>query len=360
MDKADCRVTRRTAARGAGHLTRMSYVRSILLLTKAGWGCQMHTGGPVGVGPPTIGSMDERLRQRAAVVALLRLPKVSWPEVAASAIERGDAVGLLAERLGDDGALFSLDASPDALLESAAGDLARWMAEGIDVHACLDDSYPEQLRDIHQVPPLVFTRGQPAPDRRAVAVVGTRQPTPEGIRTAETIARNLAAAGVTVVSGLATGIDTAAHTAALQVGGRTVAVIGTGINRCYPASNAQLQRRIAAEGLLLSQFWPDAPPTKTSFPMRNAVMSGYAAATVVIEAAYRSGARMQARLALEHGRPVVLPRHLLTHDWARDYAQRPGVHVVNDVDDLLATVEGLTAQMIPRPEALRGLAHLTI
>ncbi|OLB76009.1 MAG: DNA processing protein DprA [Actinobacteria bacterium 13_2_20CM_2_71_6] len=303
--------------------------------------------------------MDERLRQRAAIVALLRLPKVSWPEIAAVVIERGDALGPLAERLDDDGALFTLDASPEALLDSAAADLARWMAEGIGVHACLDDSYPEQLRDIHQVPPVVFTRGQLATDRRAVAVVGTRQPTPQGISTAETIARHLAEAGVTVVSGLAAGIDTAAHTAALQAGGRTVAVIGTGINRSYPAGNAELQHRIAAEGLVLSQFWPDAPPTKTSFPMRNAVMSGYAAATVVVEAAYRSGARTQARLALEHGRPVVLPRQLLTHDWARDYAQRPGVHVVDDVDDLLATVEGLAEQMVPGPEALRGLAHLT-
>jgi DNA processing protein len=320
----------------------------------------MQTGRPGGAGPPTIGGMDERLRQRAAIVALLRLPKVSWPEVAAMVIERGDALGLLAERLGgDDGALFTLDASPEALLDSATADLAGWTAEGIGVYACLDDSYPAQLRDIHQVPPLVFTRGHLDADRRAVAVVGTRQPTPQGISTAETIARHLAEAGVTVVSGLAAGIDTAAHTAALQAGGRTVAVIGTGINRSYPAGNAELQRRIAAEGLVLSQFWPDAPPTKTSFPMRNAVMSGYAAATVVVEAAYRSGARMQARLALEHGRPVVLPRQLLAHDWARDYAQRPGVHVVNDVDDLLTTVEGLAEQMVPGPEALRGLAHLT-
>src|SRR5205823_5175621 len=116
--------------------------------------------GPGGVGPPTIGGMDERLRQRAAIVALLRLPKVSWPEIAAVVIERGDAVGLLAERLGDDGALFTLDASPEALLDSAANDLVQWVAEGIGVHACLDGSYPEQLRDIHQVPPLAFTRGQ--------------------------------------------------------------------------------------------------------------------------------------------------------------------------------------------------------
>jgi DNA processing protein len=308
---------------------------------------------------PTIIGMDKRHRQRVAMVALLRLPKVSWPQIAAAVIDGGDAVSLLEERLRDDGALFTLDTPPlDALLYSAATDLAQWDEAGIGVHTCLDGSYPQQLRDIHQVPPLVFTRGRLAADQRAVAVVGTRLATPRGLRVAKAISRNLAEAGVTVVSGLAAGIDTAAHLAALEAGGRTVAVIGTGINRSYPAANADLQHRIAADGLVLSQFWPDASPTKTSFPMRNAVMSGYAAATVVVEAAYRSGARMQARLALEHGRPVVLPRELFAHDWAQDYAQRPGVYVVDGIDDLLSTVDRLTVQMVTGPEALRGLAHL--
>src|SRR5947199_9558912 len=102
----------------------------------------MRTGEPGSAGPPTIGSMDERLQQRAAIVALLRLPKVSWPEVAASAIERGDAVALLAERLGDDGALFSLNASPDTLIELAAADLARWTADGIGLNRWPDGPYP--------------------------------------------------------------------------------------------------------------------------------------------------------------------------------------------------------------------------
>jgi DNA processing protein len=307
---------------------------------------------------PTIGDMDERFRRTAAIVALLRLPKASWPEVAATVLDCGDPLQVLAERVSDDGALFSIGESVDSMLDAAVAELTAWTAEQVGVYSCLDDAYPGQLRDIHQVPPLLFTRGRLAADSRAVAVVGTREATPEGISTATAIARHLATAGVTVVSGLATGIDTAAHTAALAAGGRTVAVIGTGINRYYPAANTQLQQRIAIDGLVVSQFWPDAPPTKTSFPMRNAVMSGYAAATVVVEAAYRSGARMQARLALEHGRPVVLPRKLLAHDWARDYAARPGVHVVDNLDDLLVTVEGLTANMVPGMEALRGLAHL--
>jgi DNA processing protein len=147
---------------------------------------------------------------------------------------------------------------------------------------------------------------------------------------------------VTVVSGLAEGIDTAAHRAALDHGGRTVAVIGTGLRNVYPASNRPLQDRIGREHLVLSQFWPDASPTKTSFPMRNAVMSGYAAATVVIEAGWKSGARMQARLALEHGRPVFLHESLLGHDWAQDYERR-GAVVVSSADDVLKELHEMLA-----------------
>jgi DNA processing protein len=308
---------------------------------------------------PTIDATGDGLSQRAAVVALLGLPNASWTEVAASAIERGDAISLLRERTHDQDALFSISPGVDALVARATADIAAWEAAGIGVHTCLDESYPDQLRDIHQVPPIVFTRGRLAPDQRAVAVVGTRQASPQGIAAASRIAAALAMANVTVVSGLAAGIDTAAHIAALDVGGRTVAVIGSGINQCYPASNRHLQRRIPAEGLVLSQFLPDAPPSKTTFPMRNAVMSGYAAATVVVEAAYRSGARMQARLALEHGRPVVLPQELLVHDWAVEYAKRPGVHVVHGIDQLLSTVDDLISQMLTSLEDLDSLTGFT-
>lgn len=322
--------------------------------------CQLRSGAPDGLRPHTISGMEERLKQLAALVALLRLPKASWPQTAASAIERGDAYELLLEQLDEEGALFPLDAPVEVLLAAAAADIQEWEAEGISVHGCLDAAYPAQLRDVHQVPPLLFTRGRLEADRRAVAVVGTRKASPDGIRIAQAIARSLAEADVTVVSGLAKGIDTAAHTAALEAGGRTVAVIGTGIRKSYPAENRDLQEQIAAQGLLISQFWPDSPPTKTGFPMRNAVMSGYAAATVVVEAEHRSGARMQARLALEHGRPVVLPQELLVHDWARDYAQRPGVYVVTGIQELLSTVELLTTRMSPNLESLSELAQFAV
>jgi DNA processing protein len=209
----------------------------------------------------------------------------------------------------------------------------------------LDAEYPSNLRMIHQHPPVLFMRGTADErDVTSVAVVGTRQPTPRGIDQARQLATGLAGNGIPVISGLAAGIDTAAHTAALEAGARTVAVIGTGIDRVYPAQNADLQEEIAAKGLVISQFLPGSSPTKASFPMRNAVMSGYALATVVVEAAHRSGARMQARLALQHGRHVFLMRSLLEHDWARDYAERPGVTVVETADDVFAGLQRLAAE----------------
>jgi len=200
----------------------------------------------------------------------------------------------------------------------------------------LNQDYPAQLLTVHQRPPFLMMRGAPSPaDSRGVAVVGTRKATDRGIRQARQLARELSDAGVPVVSGLAAGIDTAALSGALSAGGRAVAVIGTGLRRSYPKENAGLQERIGQVGLVISQFLPDAPPTKATFPMRNAVMSGYSAATVVVEAPYRSGARMQARLALEHGRRVFLLDTLLANDWARSYAERPNTVVIRSVSDVI-------------------------
>ena len=182
------------------------------------------------------------------------------------------------------GSLFEV--APADGLDEAARDLERWERAGIQMVCVLDAEYPSNLRMVHQHPPVLFMRGTADErDATSVAVVGTRQPTPRGIDQARQLATGLAAHGVPVISGLAAGIDTAALTAALAAGGRVVAVIGTGIDRVYPPQNAGLQQEIAANGLVISQFLPGSPPTKASFPMRNAVMSGYTLATVVVEAA---------------------------------------------------------------------------
>ncbi|MFI7443398.1 DNA-processing protein DprA [Nonomuraea indica] len=296
--------------------------------------------------------MSSELRERAALVALLQRPGAKWAEIALSILEQGSAVAVLNGEMRIQETLFADTDPVESAITKAEHALAEWEALGIGVRTCLDEDYPSQLRGIHQMPPILFFRGRLMEERRAIAVVGTRQASENGLRIASTVARELAVNGVTVVSGLAKGIDTAAHRAALGAGGRTVAVIGTGINQFYPAENHRLQEQISREGLVISQFWPDTPPSQKTFPMRNAVMSGYAAATVVVEAPWKSGARIQARLALEHGRPVVMPDHLLEHDWARAYAERPGVHVVSSLSELLSVVERLINRLNAGPDSL--------
>jgi DNA processing protein len=273
--------------------------------------------------------------ERAALVALLKTATRPWREYADAIEERASASAVLEEERG----LFACDE-----LERAATELAGWERSGIQLRTVLDPDYPENLRMVYDRPPLIFISGSlQRSDGRSVAVVGTRRASVNGQTRARAIAEHLVGAGYTVVSGLAAGIDTAAHTAAIRHGGRTVAVIGTGLRRTYPPENAELQRRIASDGAVVSQFWPDEPPTPKSFLARNTTMSGLALATVVVEASHTSGARAQARLALEHGRPVFLPDSLLDQPWARDFADRPGAHVVQDPDEITTTIERLSS-----------------
>jgi DNA processing protein len=274
--------------------------------------------------------------ERGALLALLRTSGRSWAQVTDEVESVGSALQVLRDGVGGQLSLLPADNDADTAAEMVEQEIAAWEQQGMRFLSVLDADYPAQLLTVHQRPPFLITRGTPsAADARGVAVVGTRNATDRGLRQARQLATELTDAGVPVVSGLAAGIDTAALSAALSAGGRAVAVIGTGLRRSYPKENAGLQQRIGEAGLVISQFLPDAPPTKTTFPMRNAVMSGYSAATVVVEAPNRSGARMQARLALEHGRQVFLLDTLLVNDWARDYAERPNTVVVRDVSDVI-------------------------
>lgn len=290
--------------------------------------------------------MNDTLQlESAALLALLRAPGARWQQIAHDVEEAGSALVVLEHGSAVDQASLFDQVSPQSPdLSAQIAELDAWHSEGISVFTVLDADYPENLRTVYDRPPLVFVAGELRPeDSRSVAVVGTRRPTDDGIARARRIARHLAASNYTVASGLATGIDTTAHTAALDAGGRTVAVIGTGLRRSYPKANAALQARIAGEGAVISQFLPDAPPTKRSFPMRNGVMSGLALATVVVEAGEVSGSRMQARLALQHNRPVFLLRSLLEHDWATSMERRPGVYVVDEPEQITETIDRLTS-----------------
>ncbi len=205
----------------------------------------------------------------------------------------------------------------------------------------LDDAYPANLRMIHDHPPFLFVRGSLADgDDRAIAVVGTRSPSPAGVRAATEIADALARRGITVVSGMAVGIDTAAHVGALNAGGRSLAVFGAGIDHVYPPSNRALARMIANSGAALSQFWPDMAPTRWSFPVRNIVTSGLSLGTVVVEAGPTSGARQQAEHALRHGKRLFLLERLVEHQpWAQDLIGTPGVVAIDDIEAILTAIE---------------------
>jgi DNA processing protein len=282
--------------------------------------------------------------EAAALIALLRAGERPWAECADLVEESGSAVAVLdRERTNKPATLFG-DEDPGAQLEQIAAEIDAWEAEGMRLHTVLDPGYPDNLRGVHDRPPFVFIAGALAPaDGRAIAVVGSRVASQHGVWAARAIAEHLVDQQFTVVSGLAAGIDNAAHTAALARGGRTLAVIGTGLRRCYPPQHADLQRLIAAECAVISQFWPDSPPSRRSFPMRNAVMSGLSLATVVVEASLTSGSRIQARLALEHGRPVFLLESVLEHEWARECAARPGARVIRSPDEITTIVERLTS-----------------
>jgi len=169
-----------------------------------------------------------------------------------------------------------------------------------------DAEYPARLREVPTAPATLHVRGGLADaDALAVAIVGSRRATSYGLDVAELLAADLAARGVTIVSGLARGIDAAAHRGALRVGGRTIALLGSGVDVIYPPENRELAARIVERGALVSQFPAGTPPLPQNFPMRNAVIAAMSLAVVVVEAAERSGSLITARVAAELGREVL-------------------------------------------------------
>jgi DNA processing protein len=212
-----------------------------------------------------------------------------------------------------------------------------------------EKSYPVLLAEIPDPPPAVFVRGDFDPgDDKTVAVVGSRRSSLAGLDIAGEIARGLAELGFTVVSGLARGIDTAAHRGALKAGGRTVAVLGSGLDVIYPGENANLARSVASCGGLLSELPPGSQPLPHNFPRRNRLISGLARGVVVVEATARSGALITARCALEQNRSVFavpgtpgLPGSGGTNDLIRQ-----GAILVESAEEV---VEDLGPQLLPAP-----------
>ncbi len=213
---------------------------------------------------------------------------------------------------------------------------------GVQVLTWNDPDYPRRLRQIYNPPPVLYLKGTLLPqDEWAVAVVGTRRPTNYGREAARVLAEGLARQKITVVSGLALGIDAEAHKAALDAGGRTIAVLGSGFRHLYPARHIPLARRIVEQGAVLSEYALDVRPEASNFPPRNRIISGLSLGVLVVEAGERSGALITARYAVEQGRDVFAVPGPIFHrpSAGTNHLIQQGAKAVTSVQDILEELD---------------------
>jgi DNA processing protein len=247
--------------------------------------------------------------------------------------------------------------------------LAAAARTGAEPIGWLDARYPPQLRTIADPPPLLWVRGDPTClSLRAVAIVGSRAASVYGLSVAQRLAFDLAASGVTVVSGLARGCDGAAHEGALEAGGRTVGVVGCGPDVVYPAEHRNLYGRVVRQGAVVSELGPGTPPLPHHFPWRNRIISGLSAAVVIVEASERSGSLITAECALEQGRDVMaVPGNVLTERHVGSHRLlADGARLVQSARDVLEELgwDAATTKPARAPETRREelceplLAHL--
>jgi len=275
----------------------------------------------------------------------------------------------LLERFGSAGAVFharrpeleSLRLKPETIEsliknefhERATGELERVKALGGDILILDDGSYPNLLREIDDPPPVLYVKGdwQACFEQPGVGVIGSRQCSTYGENASEMLSRDLASRGITVVSGLARGIDSAAHKGAIRGQGRTVAVMGTGIDNVYPRENNGLVREILASGgCLVTQFPLGTPPLKDNFPYRNRIISGLSLGVLIIEANERSGSLITARLAMEQNREVMaVPGNITSgNSFGTNYLIKTGAKLVQQWQDVVAELPSdISAAILP-------------
>lgn len=263
-------------------------------------------------------------------------------------------IGLLLERLQTPRAIFRASASElegaglsaavarsvssGSSFEDAATQQQKVREAGAQLITLGDTRYPEALRKIFDPPPVLFARGRAQLlSSVCIAVVGTRHPTPYGIAASERLSGDLARAGVTITSGMARGIDSAAHKAALAAEGATIAVLGCGVDIVYPSENRKLAAEIAAKGLIISEFPMEATAFPQNFPIRNRVISGLSSGILVIEGAQYSGSAITARLAIDQGREVfAVPGNITSKmSWGPNLLIKQGAKLVQDWNDVV-------------------------
>lgn len=243
-----------------------------------------------------------------------------------------------------------------------AEELAGIARLGLKIITLADGGYPRPLRSLTDPPPVLYLLGDyQERDELAIALVGTRRSTPYGRMVAEQLARELSRLGLAIVSGMALGIDTAAHRGALAAGGRTVAVLGSGFARPYPQQNLRLMREIAASGAVFSEFPLQAEPDPWNFPRRNRIISGLSRGVVVVEAPEKSGALITARLALDQGREVFAVPGRIMDETSRGSHRllKAGAKLVETAEDVIEEFPDLRAVLAaPRAKARPELSPL--
>jgi DNA processing protein len=249
----------------------------------------------------------------------------------------------------------------DAARPRARASIGRARQRGLTPVAWYDHAYPARLAAIPDPPVLLWTRGMvSALAEPAVAIVGSRRATPAGLATARRLAGDLAGAGLTIVSGLARGVDGAAHAGALAAGGVSIGVLGCGADRVYPAEHTALAAELVARGAIVSELSPGTPPLPPHFPLRNRLISGLVLAVVIVEASDKSGSLITARLALEQGRDVLaVPGSVLSGQYRGSHALiKDGARLVETVGDVLDEIGWVEA---PKPGGARlhlsGIEH---
>jgi DNA processing protein len=289
--------------------------------------------------------MHDRKAIDLAWITLLRAPALGAATVRRALGQCADVVALTRHSRHTLRALGFGEAAADFIALPPEAQLQgdqQWMEKaGARLLACSDAGYPAQLAALPDAPLALFVLGDAALLRQPqVAIVGSRQPTAAGQRIAAQMAQQLCAAGLVITSGLARGIDAAAHAAALACEGRTIAVCGTGLDQCYPAANQPLFERICRQGAVVSEFPPGTQPRAHHFPRRNRIIAGLSRGVAVIEAAAGSGSLITANRAIEQGREVfAVPGSPLNPLAAGCLALiREGAHLVRDATDILAEI----------------------
>lgn len=282
--------------------------------------------------------------ETAYTVALQQHPPktVALTELGELILDAGDPAAVFDEHVA--GADLLAAAETGHYLEEARAAIAGWEAEGWRVLDVLHPEYPDRVRAARRPPALLVAEGALMAGDSGIAVVGSREATSEGLGFAATVARHSAELDITVVSGLAAGVDAVGMTAALDAGGRVVAVMGTGHRRTYPPENGPLRARILdGGGLVLSQFLPDFRGAQWAFPARNKTMSAYAWVTVIADAAEKSGTKHQALEAISHGRRLVMREPVASTSWGAKLVGRPDVFVAASAGDAVDHLEEIAA-----------------